>query len=242
MRRSICYCSPSTTLAGKINTWKFIYTPATNLPKGARLTFDLGSSGRDIDWQVPSVDLTKASNVIYAKLENGKPISAKEVNIAGSYTPQFEFTLPSELQAGSSFTIIVGSAKEGPGTAHKNGTRAQTMAQRRRTFTLNIDTSTKGKSKPKTEEPEVFTMDVRGSELSRIIVLTPSYVVRNRRFDVTVVLKINMVISLAKLIQIPLLSSLTNIYGKILIGNYLFRKQALSRFQIYISTIQVSTP
>ncbi len=186
MRRSICYCNPSTTLAGKINTWKFIYTPAVNLPKGARLTFDLGSSGRDIDWQVPTVDLSKTSNVIYAKLENGKIIQAKEVEIPDSYTPQFEFTLPVELPAGSSFTIIVGAPKEGVSTSVKNGTRAQTMAQRRRTFTLNIDTSTKGKSKVKTEEPEIFTMDVRGNELSRIIVLTPSFVVRNRRFDVTV--------------------------------------------------------
>lgn len=186
MRRSISYCNPSSTLAGKVNTWKFTYTPAVNLPKGTRLTFDIGSSGRDIDWEVPTVDLTKPSNVIYAKLENGKILQAKEVEVAESFTPQFEFTLPAELSAGSSFTIFVGSPKEGPGLAAKYGTRAQTTAQRRRTFTLNIDMSAKGKSKAKAEEPEIFTMDVRGSELSRIIVLTPSFVVRNRRFDVTV--------------------------------------------------------
>ncbi|MBA3604235.1 MAG: DUF3604 domain-containing protein, partial [Parachlamydiaceae bacterium] len=186
MRRSICYCSPSSTLAGKINTWKFIYTPSVNLPKGSKLTFDMGSSGRDIDWEVPTTDLAKPSNVIFAKLENGKVLQAKEVDVAGSYTPQFEFTLAAEITAGSSFTIFVGSPKEGPGLASKHGTKAQTMAQRRRTFTLNIEVASKGKAKPKMEEPEVFTMDVRGGELNRIIVLTPSFVVRNRRFDVTV--------------------------------------------------------
>ncbi|MGZ3633054.1 MAG: DUF3604 domain-containing protein [Parachlamydiaceae bacterium] len=186
MRRSICYCNPTSTLAGKVNTWKFTYTPATNLPKGTRLTFDIGSSGRDIDWEVPSVDLKQASNVIYAKLPNGKVLAAKEIEVADRFTPDFEFTLPAELPAGESIIIIMGSPKDTPATAVKNGNRAQTTSQRRRTFTLTIDVNAKGKNKAKVEEPEIFTMDVRGSELSHINILTPSFVVRNRRFDVTV--------------------------------------------------------
>lgn len=186
MRRSICYCSPNSTLAGKVNTWKFIYTAATSLPKGTRLTFDLGSSGRDIDWEIPSTNLKKTRNVIYGKLENNKIVPAEEIEVEDCFAPQFEFTLPSELAAGKSFTIIVGSPKDTPETAVKCGTRAQTTTQRRRAFTLTIDTSSKGKGKAKPEEPEVFTMDVRGSTLDRISVLTPSFVVRNRRFDVTV--------------------------------------------------------
>jgi hypothetical protein len=186
MRRSICYCNPTSTLAGKVNTWKFTYSSASNLPKGTRLTFDIESSGRDIDWEVPSVDLKQPSNVIYAKLENGKVVAAKEIEVADSFTPLFEFTLPVELPAGDNFTIIMGSPKDTPATAVKCGTRAQTTSQRRRSFTLTIDTSAKGRSKAKAEEPEVFSMDVRGSELNLIRILTPSFVIRNRRFDVTV--------------------------------------------------------
>ena len=37
MRRSISYTEPKVALAGEIKTWKFIYTPANDLPKGARL-------------------------------------------------------------------------------------------------------------------------------------------------------------------------------------------------------------
>lgn len=185
MRRSICYCSPNITLAGKVNTWKFIYTAATSLPKGARLTFDIGSSGRDIDWEIPSANLKKTRNVIYAKLDNNKIVQAKEIEVVGSFAPHFEFTLPTELAAGKGFTIIVGSPKDTAESAGKYGTRAQTSAQRRRTFSLTVDTSSKGK-KAKPEEPELFTMDIRGNKLNRINVLTPSFVVRNRRFDVTV--------------------------------------------------------
>lgn len=186
MRRSICYCNPSSTLAGKVNTWKFTYTAAVNLAKGTKLTFDLESSGRDIDWEVPSTDLKEISNVIYGKYENGKIVPAKEVDIPDRFTPKFEFTLPLELSAGSSFIIIIGSPKDTPATAVKCGTRSQTTAQRRRTFSLTIETGSKNKSKAKTEETELFTMDIRGSELCNIAILTPSFVVRNKRFDAMV--------------------------------------------------------
>ncbi|MBA3237575.1 MAG: DUF3604 domain-containing protein [Parachlamydiaceae bacterium] len=186
MRRSICYCNPSSTLAGKVNTWKFTYTAAVNLAKGTKLTFDLESSGRDIDWQIPTSDLKEDVNVIYGKYENGKVVPAKEIEIPDRFTPKFEFVLPTELPAGSSFFIIIGSPKDNPATAVKCGTRAQTTAQRRRTFSLVIEIGGKGKSKTKTEEEEIFTMDIRGSELCNIAILTPSFVVRNKRFDAMV--------------------------------------------------------
>lgn len=180
MRRSICYCEPSLCRAGETNTWKFTYTSAVSLPKGTRLKFDLMSKGRDIDWEIPSSNLKKSNNVIFAKLENGKILQAKEIEIPESFTPQYEFILPSELEAGSTFTIIVGSSKEQE--AKKNGTRAQTNAQRRRGFLLYVDPTGKGNY----DEPEVFSMDVRGSSLSSIRILTPSFVARNKRFDVIV--------------------------------------------------------
>lgn len=178
MRRSICYCEPNVASAGEINTWKFIYTPSIDLPKGARLKFDLISKGRDIDWEVPSTNLKKSSNVIYAQMEKGKILQAKEVESPDSFTPMFEFILPSILEAGSNFTIVVGA----PAGSRNHGTRAQTNSQRRRSFHLYIDTSGKGRF----DDPEVFNLDIRGNILSSIRVLAPSFVARNKRFDVIV--------------------------------------------------------
>lgn len=182
MRRSICFCEPNSSYAGEINTWKFIYTSAVALPKGTRLKFDLMSKGRELDWQIPSANLKKTGNVIYAVLENGKILPAKEIEVPDSIVPLYEFTLPSELSAGSNLSIIVGSPKEKDPQIKKNGTRGQTNAQRRRTFLLYIDTTGKGNY----DDPEIFSMDIRGSRLSSIRVLAPSFVTRNKRFDVIV--------------------------------------------------------
>lgn len=178
MRRSICYCEPSLASAGEINTWHFIYTPSTDLPKGAKLKFDLQSQGRDIDWEIPTADLKKTGNTIHATMDKYKIIQAKEVDSPDSYVPSFEFTLPAKLVAGDEFTIIVGSTK----SPKQQGTKAQASSQRRRSFNLYVDPSGKGKY----DEPEVFSMDIRGNTLASIRVLAPSFVTRNKRFDVIV--------------------------------------------------------
>lgn len=182
MRRSICYCEPSLALAGEINTWKFIYTTATTLPKGTILRFDLISDGRDIDWELPSTNLKDAENVIYAKIEGGKAIEGEEIEIPDSYTPLYEFTLPTQLKSGESLTIYMGSPKLTEKLSEKNGTQAQTYSQRRRPFLLYIDP----KGKKQFEDPEMFYMDIRGNVLDHIKVVAPSFVSRNKRFDVTV--------------------------------------------------------
>lgn len=182
MRRSICYCEPSTAQAGEVNTWKFIYTTSVPLPKGTKLKFDLSTKGRDIDWEVPNTNLKSASNVIYARTDNGKVIQAKEIEVPESFTPNYEFVLPSAIDAGENFMIFIGSPKGGEAAAVKHGNRSQCNAQRRRNFLLYIDTTGKGRY----DEPETFTMDIRGNKLSSIRVLTPSFVVRNKRFDVVV--------------------------------------------------------
>lgn len=182
MRRSICYCEPSQARAGETNTWKFIYTTATTLPKGTRLKFDLQSKGRDIDWEIPSANLKKGNNVIFGQLDNGKVVQAKELDREDSFTPDYEFILPSAIEAGENFTIVVGAAQAGQQAAKKNGTRAQTHAQRRRSFNLFIDPTGKGRY----GDPEAFNLDIRGSDLSTIRVLAPSFVMRNKRFDVIV--------------------------------------------------------
>jgi len=180
MRRSICYCEPASAQAGEVNTWKFVYTSASSLPKGTRLKFDMSSKGRDIDWEIPTSNLKKTSNVIYAELDNGKTIQAKEIRSTDSFTPDFEFILPSALEAGGNFTIVVGTPEEKK--SDKNGNRAQTNSQRRRAFYLHIDPSGKGHY----TEPEVFSLDIKGNTLSSIRVVAPSYVTRNKRFDVIV--------------------------------------------------------
>lgn len=183
MRRSICYCEPATATAGELNIWKFIYTPSTNLPNGTKLKFDLQSKGREIDWEIPSVNLKKNGGLIYAVYGKGKVLQAKEIETPDSYVPQYEFVLTSSLPAGEPFTIILGPKDLKLAKKDKSGfIRAQTVAQRRRTFSLYIDTSGKGRY----DEPEVFGMDIRGGELSNIRILTPSFVVKNKRFDVIV--------------------------------------------------------
>lgn len=180
MRRSICYCEPTAAKAGEVNTWKFIYTSATSLPKGTRLKFDMQSTGRDIDWEIPTANIKKGSNVIYAELDNRKIIQAKEIPSAQGFTPDFEFILPSALEAGSNFTIVVGAP--GAKKIEKSGNRAQTNAQRRRPFNLFIDPTGKGNY----TEPEIFSLDIKGNTLNSIRVVAPSYVTRNKRFDVIV--------------------------------------------------------
>lgn len=182
MRRSICYCEPSQATAGEPNVWKFSYTPSTNLPKGTKLKFDLQSKGREIDWQIPSVTPKKNQGMIYAITGKGKVLQATEVETPDSFFPQYEFVLPQANEAGDPITIVLGPKE---GETKKDQTpliRAQTTAQRRRSFLLYIDPTGKGKY----DEPEVFSLDVRGGELANIRILAPSFVAKNKRFDVVV--------------------------------------------------------
>ena len=183
MRRSICYCEPHIALAGEVGTWRFIHQTAVALPKGAKLKFDLLSCGRDIDWQVPSVDLKESSNVIYALLEDDKVLQAREVETPHSIVPQYEFTLPAPLKVGAKFTIVVGAPPKGKAKAKEGiGNTAQTTIQRRRAFYLYIDLKGNGNF----EDPEIFTIDIRGNALHTIRILSPSFVMRNKRFDITI--------------------------------------------------------
>jgi len=179
MRRSICYCEPNYALAGEVNTWKFIYTTASPLPKGTLLKFDPQSEGRPIDWEIPTINVKSAGNTIYGMLDNGKVISAKEIQLKGRYTPQYEFTLSQKLEIGDNFTIVMGAGK-GSEINEKNGNMAQSMTQRRKNFYLYIDSSAKGLY----QDPEVFTLDIRGNILHNIRILVPSFVTKNKRFDV----------------------------------------------------------
>lgn len=181
MRRSICYCEPNYALAGEVRTWQFIYTPSSSLPKGTRLKFDLQTKGREIDWQIPSSNLKKPGGVIYIRLANSKILSATEIDNPDSFAPLYEFTLPNAIEAGSPITIVLGT-KEGEAPKKGGLIRAQTTSQRRRPFLLYIDPSGKGHY----DDPEVFSMDIRGGELTNIRILTPSFVAKNKRFDVIV--------------------------------------------------------
>ncbi|MEC7839280.1 MAG: DUF3604 domain-containing protein [Chlamydiota bacterium] len=179
MRRSICYCEPNYALAGEINTWKFIYTTATTLPKGTLLKFDPQSDGRSIDWEIPNANVKCAGNIIYAMTDNGKILSATEVESKDRFTPQYEFTLPQDLEVGENFTVVLGAPKDKE-TNEKTGNMAQSLTQRRKNFYLYIDTAGKGQY----QDPEVFSLDIRGNVLSNIRILVPSFVTKNKRFDV----------------------------------------------------------
>lgn len=180
MRRSISYAEPKTALAGEIKTWKFIYTSASDLPKGARLKFDISSKGRDFDWEIPQTNTKSGKNLIWMEIPSKKLISATEVPAPESALPQFEFTLPSEVKAGEPITIYLGTPDETG--SNKKGNRAQFHTLRRRPFNLYIDPKGKGEFK----ESEIFHVDVKGNMLRSIRIIVPSVVNKNQRFDVIV--------------------------------------------------------
>ena len=177
MRRSICFCEPNFTRAGMVGTWRFIYTSANDLPRGTKIKFDLMSMGRSFDWEVPQTNLKTKANLIWGVLPNGKSISAKKMSQEFSYA--FEFTLPCSIKEGENFSVMIGT----PSKNHeKKGNRCQTYVQRRRAFNLFIDPKGKGNYK----ESEVFNIDIRGNEMENLHIIVPSYVARNKRFDVVV--------------------------------------------------------
>jgi len=178
MRRSICVCEPSSCYAGEKGNFKFIYTPATNLPKGAKLRFDLGTRGLPIDWKLPQVNPKDKKNLIWAQLPDGKGIGAKIIEKPNSLAKLYEFVLTNEVKAGETFTIFMGSPLQG----EENGSQAQLSVQRRKPFHLFIDSRGKNEFK----EQETFHIDIRGNILHNIRILTPSLVVKNKRFDVLV--------------------------------------------------------
>ncbi|MCI5052223.1 MAG: DUF3604 domain-containing protein [Simkaniaceae bacterium] len=180
MRRSICITEPKVALAGKAGTWKFTYIPSTTIPAKATMLFDVISLGREFDWEIPQAGTRKKANLIWMMMPNGKSVAAKLVDSDQEISSEFEFTLPAEVKAGEELSIFIGSPDEA--TNEKNGTTAQCFIQRRRPFYLYIDPKGKGDYK----EPETFQVDVRGSELDYIRIITPSIVSKNQRFDVIV--------------------------------------------------------
>lgn len=180
MRRSISVCEPAFCLAGQMFTWQFHHTPATTLPKGSRLRLDLLNRGRDIDWMLPSTELKRSSSTIYLTLASGEVIGAKACDHEGSYA--YDFILTKEVKSGISFTITLGGYKGSGKDTPESEIAAQTYTQRRRTFNLYIDP----KGKTQFAEPEEFHLDVKGNVLHLIRVLTPAFVTRGKRFDVTI--------------------------------------------------------
>jgi len=173
MRRSICYCDPAQAIAGESRTWNFIYTSANDLPKGTRIKFVVGSQGRPKEWQLPS-DFGK-SNVIWLEMPNKKSVAAEE----GDTLDAFYFTLPAAVETGSDFIIHIGTSLK---DQEKNGSRCQSFTQRKKQFIIYVDP--KGKNDFK--EPDSFQLDIRGGPLHNLRIITPSFVSRNKRFDIIV--------------------------------------------------------
>ncbi len=180
MRRSICITEPNNVLAGNRGLYKFHFTTSTSLHKGAKLRFDLCSNGRGIDWQPPQTDLKKTTNLIWATLPDERPLQAKAIEIADRPIPLYEFTLPTDLKVGQTITFYLGSPSKGD--PEKQGNGCQHFIQRRKPFNLYI--SPKGDNR--FEEPEVFTMDIRGNKLENLRIIAPSFVGRGKRFDIVI--------------------------------------------------------
>jgi hypothetical protein len=182
MRRSISVCEPASCLAGQILTWNFHHTTAQTLPKGARLRFDPDSRGREIDWTVPTTELKRSGHVIYMTLPSGEVLGAKAVDLPSRSGPVFDFILPKEIKATTTLTITMGSYQGSGKELPESEIAAQTFTQRRRTFFLYIDT----KGKTSFDSPDEFNLDVKGNTLQLIRVLTPAFVTRGKRFDITI--------------------------------------------------------
>jgi len=178
MRRAVCYIEPNAATAGEVSNWKFLYTTATNLPKKTLLRFDLCSKGRHIDWQIPDTNLKKNSNLIYAVLPGNKIVQAEAINLPNRLVPQFQFQLPQDVPAGQTIAIVLGAPKGQKPETH--GNMAQLTTQRRRPFQLFIDPTGKGHF----HDPEVFVLDIKGNVLHTVKILAPSFVNKNKRFDV----------------------------------------------------------
>jgi hypothetical protein len=169
MRRSICYCEPTFAIAGQASAWKFIYTTSVDLPKGTSLRFDLHTKDRSFDWKLPSDSHKDKDSSIWLELPNHKTIFGKKEHF--SKEVGFVFVLPTEIKTGEPFIICIG----------KNN-RCQTYIQRKRPFSLFIDI----KGKKDFRDPEFFFIDVKGDTLKELKILTPSFVTKNKRFDVVV--------------------------------------------------------
>ncbi|MGR3912862.1 MAG: DUF3604 domain-containing protein [Candidatus Rhabdochlamydia sp.] len=178
MRRSICVCDPLHCYAGEVRTFRFHYTPAINLPKGAKIRFDLGTEGRNIDWQSPQINPKDKKNMIWMELSDGKSLTPKLVEKEGSSSSLYEFVIPIDIKSGDLLVICLGS----PSDESEKGSRAQLNVQRRKPFHLFIDPRGKNDFK----EEETFHLDIRGNILHHIRILAPSLVAKNKRFDVLV--------------------------------------------------------
>ncbi|MGR3973421.1 MAG: DUF3604 domain-containing protein [Candidatus Rhabdochlamydia sp.] len=178
MRRSICVCEPLHCYAGEVRTFRFHYTPAINLPKGAKIRFDLGTEGRQIDWQTPQINPKDKKNMIWMELSDGKTVIPKLVEKEEGGDSLYEFITPIDIKAGDSVVICLGSISE----EREKGSRAQLSVQRRKPFHLFVDPRGKNDFK----EEETFHLDIRGNTLHRIRILAPSIVAKNKRFDVLV--------------------------------------------------------
>jgi len=180
MRRSISYTEPKGACAGERNTWAFIFSPANDLSKGARLKFDINSKGRPFDWEIPQTNIKVKKNLIWMEVESKKMIAATPVYSQDVPIPQFEFILPEDVKAGNPITIFMGSPLKTDN--EKKGNQSQHYIYRRRPFYLYIDPKGKGDYK----DTETFHLDVRGGELHSIRIVVPSVVNKNQRFDVVV--------------------------------------------------------
>ena len=174
MPRSVSYCEPKSTLAGDVGHIKFIHITGVPLPAKTKLRFDMDTLGRPCDWQIPQTQLKKPAQLIALEIPGGKLCPAQAV--AEKEKPAlFDFILPQDVEAGEMLIIHLG--QEGA-----EGIRCQQYIQRRRVFSLYIDTKGKGDFK----DPEQFYIDIKGNKLQTIKLIVPSIVQKNQRFDVIV--------------------------------------------------------
>jgi Protein of unknown function (DUF3604) len=175
MARSICTVEPHFAIAGQKRTIRFSYTAMNVLLKNTKLQFEMLSDNRSIDWEIPNIDLKKKSNHIWLELPNKKPIAAKEMKFSKNGKIAFIFILPEDIKVSDRLFVCLGNVKGND----ENANRAQLFTQRKKIFYLQINLKNK-------VETETFHLDVRGAKLNKLKIVAPSFIARNKRFDVVV--------------------------------------------------------
>lgn len=176
--RAVAYTDPKAVCAGSRTSYKFLFIPDISLPPKTILRFDMLHRGNVSDFELPTANLKEEKNGIWLTLADGKIVEGKQKKDLHGH-PVFDFVLQKGIEAGEKLMFVVGS--KSAEHVSEFGTKAPTLSVRKRPLHLYIDIKGKGDF---SLEPYIFTIDIKGAELSKIRILAPSLVARNQRFDV----------------------------------------------------------
>ena len=159
-------------VAASYGTWKLTYEAGPQgLPSKARIRIHTDS---DTDWAIPQFDDAKAADYMTLQAPEGVRVAVLTQGFRGLLLT----LMGRALQPGERIVLTYGDRSEGG-----LGSRAQTFAESRRYFTVEVDVDGDGRFLPLPEPPCVTIV---GGSAAALIVLAPSMVVMNQSFALLV--------------------------------------------------------